>query len=348
MLLAHGDDTFQLACALDDFAERVGALERTELRPERSPDEGTIDRALLATGSVPLFGGRHLVVLRQPVRAAGRSASALERLTRLVSDLVPGAALALVEERSSRDVGRSSPVLQRLMDAVRGRGGEIVERNAPRRNELGRWIVRHAERIGIEIDGRAAGLLAERLGGSTWESDIERGEQTRRADSELRKLATYAGGRRIVAADVERLVADERPASIFAITNAVERRDPAAAADALARALAEGQPVLLIMATLQSRISDLIAARDLMARRATADQLVGRMARPARAVERLAQAAARYSGSELEAMLRGLLDADIGIKTNTLDPAAALTAWFGAHVAGAGPRRAAEGHRAAR
>jgi len=59
---------------------------------------------------------------------------------------------------------------------------------------------------------------AERIGGAIWESDVERGQQTRVADGELRKLAIYAGDRAITSADVEALVSDTRPASLFAIT----------------------------------------------------------------------------------------------------------------------------------
>jgi len=40
--------------------------------------------------------------------------------------------------------------------------------------------------------------------------------------------------------DVEALTADTRPASVFAVTNAIDRREPAAAATALRRALDEG------------------------------------------------------------------------------------------------------------
>ena len=76
----------------------------------------------------------------------------------------------------------------------------------------------------------AAKVLTERIAGAVAESDVERGEQTRIADGELRKLAVYAGDRPITAEDVEALVADTRPASVFAITNAIDRRDAAAAA----------------------------------------------------------------------------------------------------------------------
>ena len=333
LLLAYGDDSFRLHAAVRSFAERIGALERTEISPDRSPDEAALDRARVEGASVPLFGGRHLVVLRQPVRAAGRSTPALERLIALAAEAPPGAALAFLEERSSRDVGKPPAVLRSLVDAVAARGGVVVEHNAPRRRELGAWIRTHAEEIGVSIEGAAAALLAERIGGAVWEGDIERGEQTRLAHGELEKLATFAGARPITTGDVETLVADTRPSSIFAVTNAIERRERAAAAAAVERAVEEGQPVLLIMAALQTRISELIVMRDLLARNTPPSQIARRLGRQSiSSADRLAQAARRYSGAELERMLRGLLEADLAIKTNALEPHTALTAWLGEYV----------------
>jgi DNA polymerase-3 subunit delta len=275
----------------------------------------------------------HLTVLRQPLRAAGRSTAAAERLERLVADLPAGAALALAEERPSRDIGKPPALLKRLEAVVRERGGRVAERNAPRRGELRAWIAARARQTGVAIEPRAAASLAERVGGAVWETDIERGQQTRLAAAELEKLATYAGERPITAEDVEALTADARPASVFAITNALDRREPAAAAAALQRALAEGEPVLRIMSSLSNRVSDLIVARDLLARRATPGELAKHVGRGnARAAERIAEAARRYSGDELEAMLRALFEADLAIKRNDVEPESAVVAWLGEHL----------------
>ena len=339
LLIAHGDDGFELDAALDAFAERIGVVDRTELMAERRPDERLVERVALEVASIPLFGGRHLVVLRQPLQAIGASSAALERLVGVVREFPADGALALVELRPSRDVGKTPAPLARLIEAVRQSRGTVEERNAPRRRELIGWIQRHAERLGITIEPRAAATLGERIGGAIWEGDIERGEQTRVADGELRKLATYVGERPIGVVDVDALTADTRPSSIFAITNAIERRERGAAAEAVGRALDDGQPVLLIMATLQSRISDLIVTRDLLARRAPPEQIAKRLGRPtARAAQRIVEAARRYTGPELEAMLRGLLEVDVSIKNNAVDPGVALTAWLGEYVlAGARP-----------
>jgi DNA polymerase III delta subunit len=335
VVLLHGDDGFGLDLAVRDFAREVDAADRIDVVPERSPDDAAIDRARLEAGTMSMFGA-HLTVLRQPLRAAGRSTAAADRLVALVEELPDGTALALVEHRPSRDVTKPPALLKRLADAVRARGGTVEEIAAPRRGELRGWITTHAARIGVGIEVKAAHLLAERLGGSLWETDVERGEMTRVADSELRKLATYAEGRPITAEDVQALTADTRPPSVFAITNALDRREPAAMADALRRALEDGEPGLRILASLAGRVSDLIVARDLAANRTSPTEIARRIARGnARMAERLVDAAKRYRGEELDAMLIGLWQADVAIKRNEVDEEPALVAWVGEHVLGA-------------
>jgi DNA polymerase III delta subunit len=335
VVLLHGDDGFGLDLAVRDFARGVDAVDRIDVIPERSPDEAAIDRARLEAGTMSMFGA-HLTVLRQPLRAAGRSTAAADRLVAVVEGLPDGTALALVEHRPSRDVTKPPALLRRLAEAVRARGGTVEEIAAPRRGELRSWITTYAARIGVQVEVKAAHLLAERLGGSLWETDVERGEMTRVADSELRKLATYAEGRPITAEDVQALTADTRPPSVFAITNALDRREPAAMADALRRALDDGEPGLRILASLAGRVSDLIVARDLAASRTSPTEIARRIARGnARMAERLVDAAKRYRGEELDAMLIGLWQADVAIKSNEVDEEPALVAWVGEHVLGA-------------
>ena len=331
LMLVHGDDAFGLDAAVRDFASQIDATDTVEINAASVPD-GAIERAQLEAGTMSLFGA-HLTVLRQPMKAAGRSTAAAEKLIALVTDLPDGCALALLEERPSRDIAKPPALLKRLSEAVTARGGRVQEHAAPRRGELRGWITSHAARIGLQIETRAAHVLAERIGGGIWETDVERGEMTRIADSELRKLATYAGDRPITAEDVEVLTVDTRPASVFAITNAVDRREPAAAAAALQRALAEGQPGLRILASLAGRVSDLIAVRDLAARRVPPTEIAKRVARGnARVAERLVDAAKRYRGEELEAMLVGLWETDLSIKSNSMEEQPALTAWLGEHL----------------
>jgi hypothetical protein len=51
--------------------------------PDRTPDEGALDRARLEAGTMSMFGA-HLTVLRQPLKAAGRSTTAADRLLAVI------------------------------------------------------------------------------------------------------------------------------------------------------------------------------------------------------------------------------------------------------------------------
>jgi hypothetical protein len=45
LLLVHGDDSLELDETVAAFARRVSDGQKTEIVPERSPDEAAIDRA---------------------------------------------------------------------------------------------------------------------------------------------------------------------------------------------------------------------------------------------------------------------------------------------------------------
>ena len=68
-------------------------------------------------------------------------------------------------------------------------------------------------------------------------------------------------------------------------------------------------------------------------RAAPPTEIAKRVARGnARVAERLVEAAKRYRGEELEAMLIGLWETDLAIKSNVMEEQPALTAWLGEHL----------------
>jgi len=87
------------------------------------------------------------------------------------------------------------------------------------------------------------------------------------------------------------------------------------------------------LASLAGRVSDLIVARDLAAARASQQEIARRVARGSAGMAgRLVEAARRYRGDELDAMLIGLWEADVAIKSNEQDEEPALVAWVGEHI----------------
>ena len=58
LLLVHGDDGFGVDRAVAAFAERIGAMERTDIVPVASPDMAALDRAQLDAATMGMFGPR--------------------------------------------------------------------------------------------------------------------------------------------------------------------------------------------------------------------------------------------------------------------------------------------------
>ena len=142
--------------------------------------------------------------------------------------------------------------------------------------------------------------------------------------------------RPIEVGDVEALVADIRPPSVNAVANAVERRDGPRAAEALRRAFDEGEPVLKIMAALESAAGRPDRrARPAGAERHSsgADETAATRQPSGRGADRERRLVAT-AGRELETMLNGLFEADLAIKTQASEPEAALAAWLGESMLG--------------
>ena len=199
--------------------------------------------------------GAHLAVLRQPLRAAGRSTAA---------DGSAAGARARPARRSRRSRwSRSGPSRDLTQaagpaEAARrgGQGARRADRGArrPAARRAAGWIVGHAAAIGVKIEMRAAHLLAERIGGAIWETDIERGEMTRVADSRAAQARDLC--RRAVDRGRGRRGADGRHAAGIGLRDH-ECDRPARAGGrggGAARALAEGQPGLRILASLAGRV----------------------------------------------------------------------------------------------
>lgn len=169
-----------------------------------------------------------------------------------------------------------------------------------------------AKDFGAEIDRAAAALLA----------DIVNGEPARMR-GELEKLATYALGRSITAADVETLVVAARKNTVWQLTDMLasrRRRDALAFLDNLLR---EGEEPIGIVGALAWTYRKLIEARDLPAHTGGfhAARTLGMRPEAAEAAVRQAH---RVPKSELLSGLVALAEADSQLKSSNPDPRALM------------------------
>ena len=309
-----GDDDLAIGRTVAALAIRIGGdggpLERWDVRGNRNLASSQVDELRTRVASPVLFGGGTLAVVTNPgaltVKTEDRTA-----LLGVIELVAPGNGLVIVEQSPS---GAKGPAQAKLASAIGAAGGLIRNHESPKEGQLAIWIESEARDRGIHLGAGTAKELARRIGGFVREGDADRRDQTRRASVELDKLATYRPDGTISADDVAELVSEAIPGSAWALADAVGDRDGAKATRLLGT-LGETTPELVIVAVLHRRIRELIEVLD---RARTARNAV-EIGKPmgimsAYRVERLVAQARRWTPSELEAALDGLLEVEATVK----------------------------------
>lgn len=312
-------------------------MERWDVRAEIATATTVAGQLAERLSTAVLFGGGTLAVVAEP-GALMRRNDTRDRVVAALASLGSGNAVAFIEATRT---GAKGPGQKRLLDAVQAAGGTVTAALAPRPTALAAWIEREAQERGLRFAPGSARALAERLGSRTTDGDVDRRSLTRIASSELDKLALRrVDGSPITPADVEALVPELVPGSVWALTDAVGERRVDGALIALDRLLdATPEPVLLTV--LHRRIVELLEL---------GDRLAGGAALPAAAREMgvtsefrartLAAQARRWDTRELAAALGGLVDLDAMVKgvPGSVGDAAqrrlAFTLWVRDHVGG--------------
>ena len=171
------------------------------------------------------------------------------------------------------------------------------------------WIRQRAQTKEIAIDAAAIARLASHVG-----------PNLRLLDSELEKLAAYAGGRAITVGDIQLLVSDASEALIWDLTDAVSQRNGSRAIRSLYE-LRRGEAnsfYLLSMIARQYRI--MIKVKEAMrSGQRNENDIAKRVKESAYPVKKAMQQAQKYSSRELDLVLDRLLVADHAMKSGS-DP----------------------------
>ena len=310
-----GDDAYGLDAALDAFRSDPhrfpdGPPERW--RPET--DRGDPVRLLgeirerLATGS--MFGGGSVAI----IRGAGglvRSNDQRDAFLSALQTIAPGNGLVALEETDS---GVKDPPSKTISEAIRAAGGDVRSFAAPRQDALASWIEARARERSISVGPGAARELATRVGGFVREGDVERQQQGRIAVMELEKLALRHGsGGQITVGDLQDLVPEAVPGSVWAFVDAVGQRRRDRALELLER-LIDDKPAPVLLAVLHRRLRELIEVQDRLELGESPGSLVRSMRLQPFRAETLAGQAKAWSGPELDAALDGLVELDAQVK----------------------------------
>jgi DNA polymerase III delta subunit len=306
----HGDDEYGLDQAALSIAARLGSEGEAPVRWQAIGAE--VDAAMIAerVATATLFGGGTLAVIVDPAPLA-RSSQGRAAIAEAIGAVAPGNGLVFIAP--SGNARRPVAANEAIRTAVAEAGGEIVEVRSPRPDRFPGWIVERGRERGLDISADAARELAERLGAAVRDGDVDRSGMSRVAIGELDKLALYAGSRPVTAMDVQALVPESTPASVWGFLDAVAERRPRRIAETLGPIL-ESTPEPVVVAALHRRIRDLIEVADRLAAGESVPSLVRTMRIKEYPARKLASQAARWRADELIAALEGLADIDALVK----------------------------------
>lgn len=250
--LIAGTDAAKLDATLARLRARVeaeggpGSLE--SFSPTAGSSAGPDAAALVAAiQALSLTVGRRYLLADG---VEGWSAKQAGPVTEALATLPPDLTVVLVAREQPPK--RKAP--KALADAVAAAGGEVHAYTAPKPRELPRWLADEARRRGFELEADAAQLLAERIGDSTM-----------RLAGELDRLALWAEpGQAVTREDLESMIADTSEEVVWALSDALVDRNPAAALAAAERLADQGEAVTPLIYQAAKRLREANLALEML------------------------------------------------------------------------------------
>lgn len=191
-------------------------------------DEAEGSEILTCASEVPVFAERRVVLVKNAEKLPAREA---EKLLAYLGAPVESTALVCVAVKLDGRLKFSQALT---------RAAVTVDCSPLRDMQLGPWLGRDAQRLGLRLDEKAVDVLKETCGGSLYA-----------ARREMEKLASYvAADRPATADDVYQLRGVEPGASVFDLTLAIADGHRGRVLSILARNLEAGEAPLRILGSL--------------------------------------------------------------------------------------------------
>jgi len=220
-------------------------------------------------------------------------------LTAYLADPTPG--LSLVFEAARFDFEGDDKRRQDRVLKFYAAISEVVELRRYASQEARSEAEALARQAGFRLEPSALDLLVEALG-----ADIAR------ISVEIEKLALFAGSRVVTVEDVAALAPEARATTIFALVNALGRRDRARALEILDTLTREGEYLPLALAFLSTQFRMALAARE--AGLKSPQQIQSRFSIWGSRAEQVYQTAAKFTKPQLERAMNLIFEADRGLR----------------------------------
>lgn len=319
VLLLHGDEVFAREAFVARLLEMQGEDPNASLNVQRmSTESATLSQLVQACAAVPFLAKRRIVILHKSSRWC-EDADRWDQFRAALESVPPSTALVLIEPETIHTKSGKSRLRLLAWATEHAPAAFVRAFPAPQGPGFAEWVVKRARGRGGAIEPQAAQVLAELVA-----EDVER------ADQELVKLLDYLDGERpIRVQDVELLTAFHGQPDVFAMVDALGKREAGTALARLQRLLDEEDPhYAFSMVIRQFRL--LLRARESIDAGHSPVQLPGVHPLVARKV---AEQARSFHLSDLERIHHRLMEIDLADKSGGTQLEATLVGLFAA-VAG--------------
>lgn len=303
LILLHGEDTFRLKEKLREIVQQYQAKHKSGLDlsffKEDDLDFSVVKAAL---GTISMFSEKKLIILHNIFN----DKKFLDDFTAYVkkSKLKNNQEVIAVVCQE----GKSS------VASLKRQASMSEEFKTLKPAELAAWLRKRVREQQTAISAPAVNRLAAGADRDLW-----------RLNNELNKLICYKTGGVIGLVDVELLVKDKVSANIFALLDAMARKDSRTAVQLLYRHLAQGDDEFYLFTMLIYQMRNLLKLKDLIERKTAFGSLAKRTGLHPFVVKKTVPQLNNFSLEQLKNIYRRLLEIDVGLKTGRMEPRLALS-----------------------
>jgi len=320
IFLLHGDEEFGKAERINALKAGLGDL--VDINTTELDGRSVTQQELQHNCDVPPFLGEYRLVIVSNLlnrlvgskTKGGKTTGASADFTAWLAEYLPTAPvttkLVFSEDKKLPKSNRVLKVVDKL-----GVSSEIVAFSTPsiRGNELERWVAQRAQQMGVQLGRGVATDLARFIG-----------PNLRLIDSEMGKLAVYAGDRPVTQDDVRLLVPYAQDANIFDMVDALGHRRTAQAFRLLSQLRNEGAHPLYLLTMIVRQYRILVQVKELMESGLDRDNIARKIKLHTYPTQKAMAQARQYSSHQLRIIYDRLLDTDVAIKTGKMEANLAL------------------------
>jgi DNA polymerase-3 subunit delta len=310
--LLNGDDEYGIAEFIDELEGKLGDPATASMNTTRlDGNTFNLDQLPSITNAMPFLARRRLVILTHPLArlSSPGAKSAQNKFIELLDRIPDTTALVLVEYRLlTADADRNKGKVHWLE-----RWALVRAFRAPRGAEMAKRIQVSVKKSGGQITREAADLLALMVD-----------NDPRLADKEIEKLLAYVNYKRpIEFDDVQALTVDSGQGDIFALVDALSKREARRAMEMLQRLLEYGDYYAIFgMIARQFRL--LILAREVIDQGGQKGDIQRELRQHPYVAEKLLGQARFFALPELERVYHRLVEMDEAVKTSQVPDRLAL------------------------